>query len=284
MSVDFGADMIKISNLQYTYKTKNGKSIEALKGIDLEVNKGEFVVFLGLNGSGKSTLIKHINGLLIPSGGDVVVGGVNTKDCNSIWQIRQKVGLVFQNPDNQIITNVVEEDVAFGPENLGLPSDEIKGRVKKALTYTKISEYSKHEPHLLSGGQKQKVAIAGILAMDPEYLVLDEPTSMLDSSGRKEVLEIIYDLNKNRKTTVLLATHSIAEAISADRIYVLDSGKIVYQGKPEKLLADVNLLDRLQIKPLSITSLAFSLIEAGIDISSSVLTVDEMVEALCLLK
>lgn len=274
--------MIKISDLYYAYKVKN-KHIEALKGIDLEIPKGEFVVFLGPNGSGKSTLVKHINGLLTPSAGEVVVDGINAKEDDSIWKIRQKVGMVFQNPDNQIVANVVENDIAFGPENLGLSSSEIKERVKKSLSLTKILEYSKYEPHLLSGGQKQLVAIAGALAMEPEYLTLDEPTSMLDPLSRRKILKIIHDLNKNHKTTILLVTHFTDEAVNADRVYILDAGKIACYGEPRETLGNISLLSRFQIKPLAMTSLAASLVKSGIDISTSVLTVDEMVEELCLL-
>ncbi|MGE5544236.1 MAG: energy-coupling factor transporter ATPase [Bacillota bacterium] len=225
--------MIEVTGVGFVYP---GQESPVLKDINLEIRPGEFLALLGRNGSGKSTFTRLFNGLLIPSIGDVVVDGFNTRDQKNLSKIRQRVGLLFSNPDNQLVAGIVEEDVAFGPENLGMPSQEIQDRVRWALSVVGMEKYLKHPPHLLSGGQKQKVAIAGILALRPSYMVLDEPTSMLDPQGRDEVLRTLVDLNREQGTTVVLVTHFAEEAALADRVMVLDQGRLVMMGSPQEVL------------------------------------------------
>lgn len=272
-------------NLRYSYPPDSEGNIKiAIDGVDITINKGEFIVVLGHNGSGKSTFAKHINGLLIPTEGKVIVAGYDTSNEENIWEVRNKAGMVFQNPDNQIVATIVEEDVAFGPENLGVEPKEIRKRVDEALERVNMTKYKKHGPHLLSGGQKQRVAIAGILAMMPECIVLDEPTAMLDPSGRREVVETIHDLNKNHGITIVFITHFMEEAVSADRIYVMDEGKVIVEGTPRQVFKNVEVMKNLGLDVPQMTELAYELKKSGVNIKSDILTIDEMVNALCQLK
>lgn len=278
-------NMVEVSNVVYAYK-KHEQADEhlALKGVNLKVKKGEFLVVIGHNGSGKSTLSKHLNAIYLPKEGDVIVNGKNTKNIENLWDIRQNAGMVFQNPDNQIVATIVEEDVAFGPENLGVKPEEIKKRVEFALKAVRMDEYSKHAPHLLSGGQKQRVAIAGILAMKPKCIILDEPTAMLDPSGRKEVLETIKKLNKEEGITIILITHFMEEAVDADRVVVMDDGKIVAEGTPREVFSKVELLKKLGLDVPEMTELAHELIKSGIKIRQDIITIEELVDEICQLK
>ena len=236
--------MIECKNVVFKYST--GEEIEklAIDGLNLEVNEGEFLVVLGHNGSGKSTVAKHMNALLVPTEGTVIVNGLDTSDENNVWDIRAAAGMVFQNPDNQLVATIVEEDVAFGPENLGVPPEEIRKRVYDALEKVGMSEYKKHAPHLLSGGQKQRVAIAGILAIQPKCIIFDEPTAMLDPSGRREVMENIKELNKKHGITVILITHYMDEAAQADRVVVMDKGKVIMEGIPRDIFSEVETMKK----------------------------------------
>jgi len=273
--------MIKIEKATYEYKSLIDDSIQqAVKNISLEIQKGEFLVILGHNGSGKSTLAKLMNGLIIPSSGDVEVMGMNTKDEENIWNIREKAGMVFQNPDNQIVATIVEEDVAFGPENLGIPPKEIRERVDKALEVVEMVEYKSHAPHLLSGGQKQRVAIAGILAMNPDCIILDEPTAMLDPTGRIEVMNTIKKLNKVEAKTIILITHYMDEAVEADRILVMEEGNIVMEGTPKEIFSQVEKVKELGLDVPQVTELAYELKKEGIDIKNDILSIEELVELL----
>lgn len=277
--------IIECKNVIYNYKNTEDNTINlALDDINLKVKKGEFVVILGRNGSGKSTLAKHINALVVPSSGKVYVEGLDTADSKNIWDIRNKAGMVFQNPDNQIIATIVEEDVAFGPENLGVKPSEIRERVDDALKIVGMESYKKHAPHLLSGGQKQRVAIAGTLAMKPDCIVFDESTAMLDPSGRNEVLKVINELNKNTGMTILLITHYMEEAVNADRIIVLDNGKIIKEGIPREVFKDVEVMKDIGLDVPQMTELAYELRKNGVNIKSDILTIEEMVDALCQLK
>jgi len=255
-----------------------------LKDINLKINEGEFVTIIGHNGSGKSTLAKHLNALLIPTAGRVEVMGMDTRDQNKIWDIRQQVGMVFQNPDNQIVATIVEEDVAFGPENQGIPSGEIRKRVDAVLEAVNMYEYRAHGPHLLSGGQKQRVAIAGVLAMEPRCIVLDEATAMLDPRGRKEVVETIKRLNKEKGITIVHITHYMEEAVEADRVIVMDEGRLVIEGSPRKVFSEVTRLKDMGLDVPQLTELAQRLKRAGIDVPDSILFENEMVRELCLLR
>lgn len=272
----------------YFYYKKNDDDKEdkgvALKGIDIEVKKGEFVVIIGHNGSGKSTLAKHFNAILTPSKGDVLVDGMNTKDINCLWKIRQKAGMVFQNPDNQIVATIVEEDVAFGPENLGIPTEKIRQRVNEALEAVDMLDYAHHGPHLLSGGQKQRVAIAGVLAMRPDCIIFDEPTAMLDPSGRKEVIDTIKRLNKEEGITIVLITHFMEEAVDADRVLVMEDGKVVLEGSPKDVFSKVDKMKMLGLDVPEMTELAHELIKSGIKIKEDIMTIEEMVDAICQLE
>lgn len=272
--------LIETQNLCYEYQRDNETTM-ALKNINISISEGEFVVIIGHNGSGKSTLAKHLNALLLPSKGDVWVKGMNTRDEEQVWSIRQQVGMVFQNPDNQLVATVVEEDVAFGPENLGVPSKEIAQRVENALKAVDMLQYRRHAPHHLSGGQKQRIAIAGVLAMIPSCIVLDEPTAMLDPLGRKEVMDTIIDLNKNKGMSVIHVTHHMEEAIEADRIIVMAAGEVVQEGTPKTIFSQVDELKQRGLDVPQMTELAFALKQQGIDIPEGILSVEEMVNCLC---
>lgn len=279
--------MIKCTNVSFKY-IKNSEGINeekyAVKKVDLEVKKGEFLVILGHNGSGKSTIAKHMNALVIPTEGTVVVDGLDTSKPENVWNIRSKAGMVFQNPDNQLVATIVEEDVAFGPENLGIEPSEIRKRVDESLEKVGMTKYKRHAPHLLSGGQKQRIAIAGILAIDPQCIIFDEPTAMLDPSGRRDVLENIKDLNKNHGMTVVLITHYMDEAAQADRIIVMDGGSIKMEGTPREIFPQVEHMKRIGLDVPQVTELAYELKKSGININEKILNVDEMVNELCQLK
>jgi len=253
----------------------------ALSNINLTIKPGEFVAIIGPNGSGKSTLAKLFNGLFLPTKGDIFVDGLNTKDEANIWKIRQKAGMVFQNPDNQIVATIVEEDVAFGPENLGIPPKEIRQRIDEALRTVELTEFANKAPHLLSGGQKQRVAIAGILAMKPDCIILDEPTAMLDPVGRKEVISTVQKLNRQEGKTVILITHFMQEAVCADRVLVMEKGKIVMEGKPSEIFSQVEELKKHGLDVPQVTELAYLLSKDNVPLRKDILTVDEMVDCLC---
>lgn len=273
--------MIKLENVTFEYKSYIDDSIQtAVKSVNLNINKGEFLCILGHNGSGKSTIAKMMNGLLLPTEGQVTVMGMNTRDENTIWDIRAKAGMVFQNPDNQIVATIVEEDVAFGPENLGIPPSEIRKRVDDALEIVEMSDYKKHGPHLLSGGQKQRVAIAGILAMKPDCIIFDEPTAMLDPNGRIEVMETIKRLNELEGKTIVLITHYMEETIDADRIVVMNKGEIAIQGTPREVFSQVEKVKALGLDVPQVTELVYELRKEGIDIKDDVLSVEELVDLL----
>ena len=277
--------MIDIDNVTFKYtSTEEQEGKVVIKGVNLKVSKGEFVVVLGHNGSGKSTIAKHINALLTPSSGTVLVDGMDTKDQLKLWDIRSKAGMVFQNPDNQLVATIVEEDVAFGPENLGVDPKEIRKRVDDSLAKVGMSEYKRHAPHLLSGGQKQRVAIAGVLAMQPDCIIFDEPTAMLDPSGRKEVINNIKELNKDHNITIVLITHYMDEAAQADRIIVVDDGQIRMEGTPREVFSKVDVMKKIGLDVPQVTELAYELRKEGIDISTEILNIDEMVDAICQLK
>ncbi|MBU5485063.1 energy-coupling factor transporter ATPase [Clostridium sp. MSJ-11] len=277
--------MIECRNVVYKYEdTVNNTFRLAVDNVSIEVEKGEFVVILGRNGSGKSTIAKHMNALLLPSEGKILVDGIDTSISENVWEVRKRAGMVFQNPDNQIVATIVEEDVAFGPENIGIESKEIRKRVDDSLKRVNMYDYRKHAPHLLSGGQKQRVAIAGVLSMMPECIIFDEPTAMLDPSGRKEVVKTIKDLNKNYGITILLITHYMEEAVEADRIIVMDSGKMISQGSPKEIFSDVKTMKKTGLDVPQVTELAYELKKEGIKLDSDILTIDEMVNALCQLK
>jgi len=280
-------NMISFQGLTYKYTSiEDEKEVDiyAVKGLNLDVKRGEFLVVLGHNGSGKSTIAKHINALLIPTEGKVIVDGLDTSDPNNLWKIRSKAGMVFQNPDNQLVATIVEEDVAFGPENLGVEPKEIRKRVDESLETVGMSEYKRHAPHLLSGGQKQRVAIAGVLAMKPDCIVFDEPTAMLDPSGRKEVMNNIKELNKEYGITIILITHFMDEAAKGDRIVVVDDGKIIMDGTPRTVFSQVKTMKDIGLDVPQVTELAYELKNAGINIGTEILNVDEMVNALCQLR
>lgn len=275
-------NMVECRELLYKYADDEGSSGKiAVNNINLDVKKGEFLVVLGRNGSGKSTLAKHINALLLPSGGKVFIDGLDTSNISNVWDIRNKAGMVFQNPDNQIVATIVEEDVAFGPENLGIEPKEIRKRVDEALKTVDMHEYRRHAPHLLSGGQKQRIAIAGILAMRPECIVFDEPTAMLDPIGRKEVISTIKDINKKYGITIILITHFMEEAAEADRIIVMDEGSIIMEGLPRDIFSQVSVMKKIGLDVPQVTELAFELKKCGIDINTDILTINEMVSVLC---
>ena len=277
--------MIKFDNVSYKYKAlESEKEVFALNGINLNVKDGEFLVVLGHNGSGKSTLAKHINALVLPTSGDVMVYGMNTKDEEHLWDIRSKAGMVFQNPDNQLVATVVEEDVAFGPENLGVQPEEIRKRVDDSLNKVEMLEFKRFAPHHLSGGQKQRVAIAGILAMHPKCIVFDEPTAMLDPKGRKDVMKTINELHKKYGITIILITHYMDEAVQGDRVVIIDDGKLIKEGTPREIFKDVKGMKKLGLDVPQVTELAYELQKEGVDIDTDILNVDEMVNALCQLK
>ncbi len=271
--------MIEVNGLTYLYR-ENEETIEKLilKGIDLEINDGEFVAVLGHNGSGKSTFAKHLNAILLPVGGRVLVGGIDTKDEDKLLNIRQNVAMVFQNPDNQIVATIVEEDVAFAAENLGVEPAEIRKRVDEALEAVGMSKFKHHAPHLLSGGQKQRVAIAGVLAMNPKVIVFDEPTAMLDPKGRREFISTIKRLNKEHNTTIVLITHNMDEAVCADRVVVINDGEIVIEDEPKKVFSQADKMKELGLDVPQVTALCHELKKRGIDIKTNVIDVDECVE------
>ncbi len=277
--------IVKAAKLVYEYiRRDEEENIEevnrAIDGVDVDIKKGDFVAVLGHNGSGKSTLAKHVNGLLLPTEGTVWVGDMDTRDEEHIWDVRKTAGMVFQNPDNQIIGNIVEEDVGFGPENIGVPTEEIWKRVEESLKAVGMTAYRLQSPNKLSGGQKQRVAIAGVMAMKPECIILDEPTAMLDPNGRKEVIRTIHELNRTEGITVLLITHYMEEAIEADRIIVMDDGRIVMDGQPREIFSRVKELKSHGLDVPQVTELAWELKEAGIPLADGILSREELVEQL----
>ena len=277
--------IVKTAKLIYDYirydENEKEETFRAIDGVDLEVEPGQFIAVLGHNGSGKSTLAKHINALLVPSEGTVWLDNMDTRDDSHIWDIRQEAGMVFQNPDNQIVASVVEEDVGFGPENLGVETPEIWKRVAKSLEGVGMTAYRKHSPNKLSGGQKQRVAIAGVVAMQPKCIILDEPTAMLDPNGRKEVLKVVHELNREEKVTVILITHYMEEVTDADYVYVMDHGKVVMKGTPREIFSQVETLKAYRLDVPQVTLLAHELKESGVDVPDGVLTTGELVDALC---
>jgi energy-coupling factor transport system ATP-binding protein len=272
--------MICVEDLSYEYKGQD-ENVRALDHISFTVEPGKFVAILGHNGSGKSTLAKLLNGLLLPTEGHVIIDDMDTQDPEKIWDIRSTAGMVFQNPDNQLVATIVEEDIAFGPENLGVPQAEIQERVDRALATVEMSEFRDRAPHLLSGGQKQRIAIAGVLAMEPDCIIFDEPTAMLDPSGRREVLDTILKLNTEEKKTILLITHYMDEAILADRVLVMAKGKIVMDDVPKKIFNQVDRMKSLGLDIPQVTDLAHQLIQSGYPLSDDILSIEEMVDELC---
>ena len=274
--------IIETKSLTFSYPADEGEEpVLVLKGVDLAIEKGSFVVVLGHNGSGKSTLAKTFNGILLPVGGKVYVAGMDTSDENLLLAIRSTVGMVFQNPDNQIVANVVEEDVAFGPENLGVPSPEIRSRVDEALAAVGMSGFARHAPHLLSGGQKQRIAIAGVLAMEPACIVLDEATAMLDPVGRREVLSAVHKLNREKGITVVLITHHMNEAEDADRVVVMDDGRIAMDGTPREIFTQVDQLRSMGLTVPDTVDLLDRLRKDGWDVPLTALTVEACADAIC---
>lgn len=278
--------IIKADDLVFDYIRRDEEGnvenvTEAVDHVSLDVEQGQFIAILGHNGSGKSTLAKHINAILKPTEGEMTVDGMSTSEEDNVWSVRQTAGMVFQNPDNQIVATIVEEDVAFGPENLGVPTDEIWERVNKALESVNMTMYRGYSPNKLSGGQKQRVAIAGVLAMKPKCIVLDEATAMLDPLGRKEVMSAIIELNKVEKITVILITHYMDEAVLADKIFVMDKGKIAMEGTPRQVFSHVEEIRELRLDVPAATAMAYELRKAGYNIAKDILTRDELVEAVC---
>ena len=278
--------MIRAEKLVFEYDKRDEEgnvigSHRAIDGVDIDVPQGSFVAILGHNGSGKSTLAKHMNAILVPTGGTMWVDGRDTKDPNELWNIRQSAGMVFQNPDNQIIGTVVEEEVGFGPENLGVPTDEIWKRVENSLRAVGMLERRKDSPNKLSGGQKQRVAIAGVIAMEPKCIVLDEPTAMLDPNGRKEVIEAVEQLRKEKKVTVILITHYMEEVIDADQVFVMDEGHVVMHGTPKEIFSQVDELKKYRMDVPQVTMLADALIQKGVPLPKGILRREELVDALC---
>lgn len=274
-------EIVNIKNLIHDYRDEEeNETVRAIDNVSLQIEAGQFIVILGHNGSGKSSLAKHINALLMPTEGTVWVDGIETTNNKRIWDIRQTAGMVFQNPDNQIVATMVEEDVAFGPENMAVPTDEIWRRVEKALGAVKMTAFRHKSPLKLSGGQKQRVAIAGIIAMEPKCIVLDEPTAMLDPVGRKEVIETLHQLNKEKKITIILITHHMNEAIDADRIFVMNKGKLVEQGTPKEIFSKVEEIKSYGLEVPQVTELGYMLKQSGLEIEDGILTVDELIKAL----
>ena len=279
-------EIIKARKLKYDYLKydENGQASEsstAVEDVDLDIQPGQFISILGHNGSGKSTLAKHMNALLIPTEGTIWVDGMDTAMEPELWKIRQKAGMVFQNPDNQIIGTVVEEDVGFGPENLGIPTEGIWSRVNKSLEAVGMTAFRHRSPNKLSGGQKQRVAIAGVMAMQPKCIIMDEPTAMLDPNGRKEVLEAVHELNRREGITVILITHYMEEVIDSDRVFVMDQGHVVMQGTPREIFSRVEELKAYRLDVPQVTLLAYELKKAGIPLPDGILTINELVDALC---
>lgn len=269
---------------EYDKRDEEGNVIGKQRAVDkvtMDVKQGDFVAILGHNGSGKSTLAKHMNAILLPNEGTVWVNGNDTKDMEKLWEIRQSAGMVFQNPDNQIIGTVVEEDVGFGPENLGVPTEKIWKRVEESLKSVGMLDYRHHSPNKLSGGQKQRIAIAGVIAMRPKCIVLDEPTAMLDPNGRKEVIRTIHELREQENITVILITHYMEEVVDADKVIVMDSGHIVMEGTPVEVFSQVDELKKYRLDVPQVTMLAYELQKKGLDIPSGILKMEELVEAVC---
>lgn len=277
--------MVRSENLIFEYIRRdeegNVESItKALDDVSITISKGDFVAILGHNGSGKSTLAKHLNVILMPTEGSVWINGKDTSEEKNLWEIRQSAGMVFQNPDNQIIGTVVEEDVGFGPENMGIPTEKIWQRVDKALRSVNMIAYRHHSPNKLSGGQKQRVAIAGVVAMRPQCIILDEPTAMLDPLGRKEVIETVRELNEKENVTVILITHYMEEVIYSDRVFVMDKGEIVLQGSPKEVFSQVERLKQYRLDVPQVTELAYELKKAGVELSDGILTTKELLDEL----
>ena len=281
--------MIRAEKLVFEYdkRDEDGNVIgsrRAIDGVDIDIPQGSFVAVLGPNGSGKSTLAKHMNAILVPTDGTMWVDGKDTKDMEKLWEIRQSAGMVFQNPDNQIIGTVVEEDVGFGPENLGVPTKEIWKRVEDSLRAVGMLDRRKDSPNKLSGGQKQRVAIAGVIAMEPKCIVLDEPTAMLDPNGRKEVISAVEKLRREKNVTVILITHYMEEVVDADQVFVMDDGRIVMHGTPREIFSRVDELKKYRMDVPQVTMLADELIHRGVDLPKGILRREELVEALCRLR
>lgn len=273
--------LFDIRNVSHTFETEEGKSFEALKNITAQIRKGGFTAIIGTNGSGKSTLARHLNALLLPTEGELLVDGMNTSDESAVWKIRQKVGMVFQNPDNQLVAAIVEEDVAFGPENLGVPPEEIRERVDQALEKVGMTAYRGQAPSMLSGGQKQRIAIAGVLAMQPDCIVLDEPTAMLDPKGRAEVMATIHELNKKEGITIVLITHFMEEAVTADRVMVIDRGVLQMDGTAREVFSQADKLTEIGLDVPVAADLSRRLRKAGMAVSENCMTDEELGEALC---
>ena len=281
MESNSGEVLFDIRHVSHTFETEEGKTFDALKDVTAQIKKGEFTAIIGTNGSGKSTLARHLNALLIPTEGELIVEGMRTSDAGRVWDIRQKVGMVFQNPDNQLVAAVVEEDVAFGPENLGVPPEEIRERVDLALEKVGMTSYRKQAPSMLSGGQKQRVAIAGVLAMKPDCIVLDEPTAMLDPKGRKEVMDTIQELNKTEGITIVLITHFMEEAVTADHILVIDRGVLKMEGTPKEIFSQADRVTEIGLDVPVPADLARRLRKKGMAVSEKCMTDEELGEALC---
>ena len=281
MESNSGEVLFDIRHVSHTFETEEGKTFDALKDVTAQIKKGEFTAIIGTNGSGKSTLARHLNALLIPTEGELIVEGMLTSDAGRVWDIRQKVGMVFQNPDNQLVAAVVEEDVAFGPENLGVPPEEIRERVDLALEKVGMTSYRKQAPSMLSGGQKQRVAIAGVLSMKPDCIVLDEPTAMLDPKGRKEVMDTIHELNKTEGITIVLITHFMEEAVTADHILVIDRGVLKMEGTPREIFSQADKATEIGLDVPVPADLARRLRKKGMAVSEKCMTDEELGEALC---
>ena len=276
-------NIIRIENLvfEYSKETEEGQvSVRAVDDVSFEIEKGSFTAIIGKNGSGKSTLAKNLNGLLVPTSGVIYVGGFDTKDDEHIWDVRQTAGMVFQNPDNQLVSAIVEDDVAFGPENLGVPPEEIRKRVDKALEDVNKGAFKKKAPHLLSGGQKQRIAIAGVVAMKPQCIIFDEPTAMLDPKGRKEIMAIIDELHEEGITVVLI-THFMEETVNADRLIIMNEGKVLLDGAPEEVFSHRDLIQSVNLDVPLMAELAARLREQGVDVPENIITEEKMVEFIC---
>lgn len=281
MTQDGKEILFDIRHLTHTFETEDGKTFDALSDVTCTIPKGSFTAIIGTNGSGKSTLARHLNALYLPTAGEVIVEGMKTSDMEHIWDIRQKVGMVFQNPDNQLVAAIVEEDVAFGPENLGVPAEEIRKRVDYALEKVGMSAYCTHSPAMLSGGQKQRIAIAGVLAMHPDCIVLDEPTAMLDPLGRKEVMDTIHELNRSEGITIVLITHFMEEAVTADHVLVVDRTKLQMQGTAREVFSQADKLTAMGLDVPVAADLAHGLRKKGYEIPEDCMTDEELGEALC---
>lgn len=273
--------MISVQELKHIYTDADGNEVSALNGINLDIPAGEFIAIIGANGSGKSTLARHLNALLLPTSGKCIVDGLDTTEEKNLWDIRQHVGMVFQNPDNQIVAAIVEEDVAFGPENIGVPGPEIRERVERALAAVGMSDYAKHAPHLLSGGQKQRIAIAGVLALEPRVIVLDEPTAMLDPQGRQEIVRTVKRLNKEKGITIVYITHYMTEALKADRVVVMEKGHIRFSGTPHEVFSRVDELEKVGLEAPLAAKIASELRKSGIKLPKEIITDEELAEVLC---